>query len=82
MPRHIDTPTLHPTRPLEVGYALPETELRRGPEVARWTELRALTERPRAYGQAGISHVIVDLDPDTGEGITAFAPVLALLDGR
>jgi alkanesulfonate monooxygenase SsuD/methylene tetrahydromethanopterin reductase-like flavin-dependent oxidoreductase (luciferase family) len=34
----------------------------------------------RAYGAAGIGHVIVHLDPDTVEGVEAFAPVLALLD--
>ncbi len=41
---------LHPTRPLKVGYFLPESEHRRGPEVARWTELRALAERAEAVG--------------------------------
>lgn len=41
---------MHPHRPLKVGYALPETELRRGPEVARWTELRAMAERAEAIG--------------------------------
>ncbi|MDQ3693250.1 MAG: LLM class flavin-dependent oxidoreductase [Chloroflexota bacterium] len=42
--------SLHPKRPLKVGYFLPETEHRRGPEVARWTELRALAERAEAVG--------------------------------
>ena len=41
---------MHPHRPLKVGYALPETELRRGPVVARWTELRAMAERAEAVG--------------------------------
>lgn len=39
-----------PARPLKVGYALPETEFRRGPEVASWTELRALAEQAEAVG--------------------------------
>jgi len=45
-----DTPMLHPNRPLKVGYSLPETEFRRGPDVARWTELRALAERAESTG--------------------------------
>ena len=45
-----ENPTPHPTRPLKVGYWLPETEFRRGPEVARWTELRALAKRAEAVG--------------------------------
>lgn len=50
LPRHGVNPTLHPTRPLKVGYALPETEFRRGPEVARWSELRELALRAEAVG--------------------------------
>ncbi len=38
------------TRPLKVGLSLPETEFRRGPEVARWPELRQLAERAEAVG--------------------------------
>jgi alkanesulfonate monooxygenase SsuD/methylene tetrahydromethanopterin reductase-like flavin-dependent oxidoreductase (luciferase family) len=45
-----DATPLHPTRPLKVGYLLPETEFRRGPEVARWPELRAMAERAEAVG--------------------------------
>src|SRR4051812_2178841 len=37
-------------RPLKVGYILPETEHRRGPDAVRWAELRALTERAEAVG--------------------------------
>jgi alkanesulfonate monooxygenase SsuD/methylene tetrahydromethanopterin reductase-like flavin-dependent oxidoreductase (luciferase family) len=48
--RRVVAPLLHPTRPLKVGLALPETEFRRGPEVARWTELRAMAERAEAVG--------------------------------
>jgi len=43
-------PTAHPARPLKVGYALPETEFRRGPAVARWAELRQMAERAEAVG--------------------------------
>ncbi len=42
--------SMHPNRPLKVGYSLPETEFRRGPEVARWTELRAMAERAETVG--------------------------------
>jgi alkanesulfonate monooxygenase SsuD/methylene tetrahydromethanopterin reductase-like flavin-dependent oxidoreductase (luciferase family) len=35
----------------------------------------------RAYGQAGISHVQIWLDPNTVDGVRAFADVLRLLDG-
>jgi len=48
--RGVDSASLHRTRPLKVGYALPETEFRRGPAVARWTELRAMAERAEAVG--------------------------------
>ena len=47
---HIDHPSPRLTRPLKVGYALPETEFRRGPEVVRWAELRAMAERAEAVG--------------------------------
>jgi hypothetical protein len=40
-----------------------------------------IAERLRAYARAGIGHVVVWLDPDTVEGIEAFAPVLYLVDG-
>jgi len=46
----IERKVIHPNRPLKVGYFLPESELRRGPDVARWTELRALAERAEAVG--------------------------------
>jgi alkanesulfonate monooxygenase SsuD/methylene tetrahydromethanopterin reductase-like flavin-dependent oxidoreductase (luciferase family) len=42
--------TPHPSRPLKVGYWLPETEGRRGPDIVRWNELRALAERAEAVG--------------------------------
>jgi alkanesulfonate monooxygenase SsuD/methylene tetrahydromethanopterin reductase-like flavin-dependent oxidoreductase (luciferase family) len=45
--------TARPTqlnRPLKVGLSLPETEFRRGPEVARWTDLREMAERAEAVG--------------------------------
>ncbi|MGH2532911.1 MAG: LLM class flavin-dependent oxidoreductase [Thermomicrobiales bacterium] len=48
--QQIERPTPHPNRPLKVGYFLPETENRRGPEVARWTELRDLAQRAEAVG--------------------------------
>jgi len=41
---------MHPNRPLKVGYSLPETEFRRGPEMARWSELRELALRAEAVG--------------------------------
>ncbi len=44
------TTTIHPTRPLKIGYSLPETEGRRGPDVARWRELKALAMRAEAVG--------------------------------
>lgn len=47
---HINRPTIHPSRPLKVGYSLPESEGRRGPEVARWRELRELALRAEAVG--------------------------------
>ncbi|MGH2558170.1 MAG: LLM class flavin-dependent oxidoreductase [Thermomicrobiales bacterium] len=50
MQLQIERPTLHPNRPLKVGYFLPETEGRRGPDVARWTELRDLALRAEAVG--------------------------------
>ena len=37
-------------RPLKVGYALPETEHRRGPDAVRWAELRTLAQRAEAVG--------------------------------
>lgn len=43
-------------------------------------EPEAIAEGLRAYARAGIGHVVIWLDPDTIEGIEAFAPVLALLD--
>jgi alkanesulfonate monooxygenase SsuD/methylene tetrahydromethanopterin reductase-like flavin-dependent oxidoreductase (luciferase family) len=42
----------------------------------------AIAEGLRAYADAEIGHIVVWLDPDTVEGIEAFAPVLALLDGE
>jgi alkanesulfonate monooxygenase SsuD/methylene tetrahydromethanopterin reductase-like flavin-dependent oxidoreductase (luciferase family) len=39
-----------------------------------------LAEELRAYAEAGIAHVQVWLEPNTVEGIEAFAPVLELLD--
>lgn len=45
-----NNPNPHATRPLKVGYWLPETEGRRGPEIVRWNELRALAERAEAVG--------------------------------
>lgn len=44
-------------------------------------EPEAIADRLRAYAQAGIGHIIITLDPDTVEGIEAFAPVFDLLDG-
>jgi len=49
-PHGVNPTSPHPTRPLKVGYALPETEFRRGPEIARWTELRAMAEQAEAVG--------------------------------
>lgn len=46
----VDLASTHPTRPLKIGLALPETEFRRGPEVASWTELRAMADRAEAVG--------------------------------
>ncbi len=46
----LTVPSLHPNRPLKVGLFLPETEFRRGPEVARWQELREMAERAEAVG--------------------------------
>ena len=43
-------------------------------------EPEAIADGLRAYADAGIGHVVVWLDPDTVEGIEAFAPVLELLD--
>jgi len=40
----------HPNRPLKIGYSLPETEGRRGPDVARWRELKELAQRAEAVG--------------------------------
>jgi alkanesulfonate monooxygenase SsuD/methylene tetrahydromethanopterin reductase-like flavin-dependent oxidoreductase (luciferase family) len=37
-------------RPLKVGYSLPETEHRRGPDAVRWAEFRALAQRAEAVG--------------------------------
>lgn len=45
-----DSIPLHPNRPLKVGYWLPETEFRKGPDVARWAELRELAERVEGVG--------------------------------
>lgn len=45
-----DSAPRHAGRPLKVGYFLPETEGRRGPDVARWTELREMAERAEAVG--------------------------------
>ncbi|MEA2593950.1 MAG: hypothetical protein QOF01_419 [Thermomicrobiales bacterium] len=39
-----------------------------------------LAEALRAFARSGISHVQILLDPNTVEGIAAFAPVLQLLD--
>jgi hypothetical protein len=39
-------------RPLKVGYILPETEHRRGPDAVRWADLRALAQRAEAVGFA------------------------------
>jgi alkanesulfonate monooxygenase SsuD/methylene tetrahydromethanopterin reductase-like flavin-dependent oxidoreductase (luciferase family) len=50
MPPTDDPRTPRLTRPLKVGYALPETEHRRGPDVVRWAELRALAQRAEAVG--------------------------------
>lgn len=44
------TTASQPARPLKVGYFLPESELRRGPDIARWSELRAMAERAEAVG--------------------------------
>jgi alkanesulfonate monooxygenase SsuD/methylene tetrahydromethanopterin reductase-like flavin-dependent oxidoreductase (luciferase family) len=41
----------------------------------------ALAETLRAFARAGVAHAQILLDPNTAEGIAAFAPVLALLDG-
>jgi probable F420-dependent oxidoreductase len=49
-------------------------------EVLVTGEPAAIADRLRAYAQTGIGHVVVWLDPDTEEGIEAFAPVLDLLD--
>ncbi len=43
-------------------------------------EQAVIAVRLRDYARVGIGHVIVQLDPDTVEGIAAFAPVLSLLD--
>jgi alkanesulfonate monooxygenase SsuD/methylene tetrahydromethanopterin reductase-like flavin-dependent oxidoreductase (luciferase family) len=40
----------HRGRPLKVGYWLPETERRRGSQVARWTEVRAMAQCAEAVG--------------------------------
>ena len=81
-------------RPLNVGVHLPETErtvavfvqLMGGTEPdnpkAPWLRgtPEELAETLRAFAQAGASHIQVLLDPNTVEGIEAFAPVLDLLD--
>jgi len=48
--RRVESATLHPTRPMKVGLALPETELRRGPDAAPWSDLRAMAERAEEVG--------------------------------
>ena len=59
--------------------------INRADEIAAGTVLSGepavIAARLRAYAEAGIGHIIVQLDPDTVEGIKSFAPVLALLDG-
>jgi alkanesulfonate monooxygenase SsuD/methylene tetrahydromethanopterin reductase-like flavin-dependent oxidoreductase (luciferase family) len=45
-----DSMTNRVNRPLKVGYSLPESELRRGREAPRWSELRDLAVRAEAVG--------------------------------
>jgi alkanesulfonate monooxygenase SsuD/methylene tetrahydromethanopterin reductase-like flavin-dependent oxidoreductase (luciferase family) len=75
----VDIPGLR-RHPPSTAYGIDRAEFAAKTGVLVTGEPAAVADRLRAYARAGIGHVVVWLDPDTVEGIEAFAPVLDLLD--
>jgi alkanesulfonate monooxygenase SsuD/methylene tetrahydromethanopterin reductase-like flavin-dependent oxidoreductase (luciferase family) len=75
----VDIPGLR-RHPPSTAYGIDRAEYAARTGALVTGESAAIAERLRAYARAGIGHVVVWLDPDTVEGIEAFAPVLDLLD--
>lgn len=76
VPVNLSLPRQHPA---STAYGVDRAALGLESGALLSGEPETIAEGLRAYAQAGIEHVVIWLDPDTIEGIEAFAPVLEAL---